>query len=92
MSKVELSSTTVDTEKYEAASVSEVDPSEVNEQRLLRKIDIRVVPWMSLLYLLNSLDHSNIGNSRVRVEWLVLLQVNITDAFCSSMAWRKTYA
>ena len=69
MSKGDLSSTTVDTEKHKAASVSEVaavDFSETNEQRLLRKIDIRIIPWMSLLYLLNNLDHSNIGNSRVR--------------------------
>ena len=69
MSKGELSSPAVETEKHEAASVSEVagaDFAEINERRLLRKIDLRIVPWMSLLFLINSLDHSNIGYSRVR--------------------------
>ena len=68
MLKGERSGPAVDTEKRDAASVSEVadtDFAEINERRLMRKIDFRIVPWLSLLYLLNSLDRSNIGNSRV---------------------------
>ena len=64
----ELSRPMGDTEKRDIAFVGEVadtDFAEINERRLLRKIDFRIVPWLSLLYLLNSLDRSNIGNSRV---------------------------
>ncbi|KIJ68580.1 hypothetical protein HYDPIDRAFT_82841 [Hydnomerulius pinastri MD-312] len=43
----------------------EVDTSEVDERKLLWKIDIRVVPWLSLLYLLNSLDRGAIGNAKL---------------------------
>ena len=39
--------------------------SEIDERRLIRKIDIFVIPWLALLYLLNFLDRSNIGNARV---------------------------
>ncbi|KLO13925.1 MFS general substrate transporter [Schizopora paradoxa] len=39
--------------------------STIDERALLRKIDFRVIPWLALLYLLNSLDRSNIGNARL---------------------------
>jgi hypothetical protein len=42
-----------------------IDTSEVDEKRLLRKIDIRVVPWLGLLYFLNFLDRGSIGNAKV---------------------------
>lgn len=32
--------------------------------KLLRKMDIRLLPFLSLLYLLSFLDRSNIGNAR----------------------------
>ncbi|ORY95291.1 high-affinity nicotinic acid transporter [Syncephalastrum racemosum] len=35
------------------------------ERKLLRKIDLRLIPWLSLLYLLLSLDRNNIGNARL---------------------------
>ena len=84
MSKGDLSSLTVDSEKNEAAFISEVavaDFAEINERRLLRKIDFRTIPWMSLLFLLSTLNQSNIGNARVRTCCLVLLQVSITDVY-----------
>jgi len=43
----------------------DVDTSQVDERRLLRKIDIRVVPWLGLLYFLNFLDRGSIGNAKV---------------------------
>ena len=43
----------------------DVDTSTIDERRLLRKIDLRVVPWLAVLYLLNFLDRGNIGNARV---------------------------
>ncbi|KAI8092875.1 putative MFS transporter [Halteromyces radiatus] len=35
------------------------------EKKLLRKQDIRMIPWLSLLYLMLSLDRNNIGNARL---------------------------
>ncbi|KAF2214225.1 hypothetical protein CERZMDRAFT_37638 [Cercospora zeae-maydis SCOH1-5] len=34
------------------------------DQKVLRKIDIWLIPWLSLLYLLSFLDRTNIGNAR----------------------------
>ena len=45
----------------------EVDISNVDERKLMRRIDIRLIPYLTLLYLLNSLDRGSIGNARVRV-------------------------
>lgn len=42
-----------------------VDSSEVDEQTLLRKMDVRIVPWLGLLYFLNFLDRGAIGNAKV---------------------------
>lgn len=39
--------------------------SGVNEKALIRKCDLRIVPWLSLLYLLSFLDRSNIGNANL---------------------------
>lgn len=36
----------------------------IDEKKLLRKIDMRLIPWLSFLYLLSFLDRSAIG------EWL----------------------
>ncbi|KAF4126519.1 Major Facilitator Superfamily [Geosmithia morbida] len=35
------------------------------ERKLLWKLDLRLIPWLSLLYLLCFLDRSNIGNAKV---------------------------
>ena len=45
----------------------EVDVSQVDEKRLMRKIDFRLIPWLALLYLMNFLDRGSIGNARVRM-------------------------
>ncbi|KAI0057442.1 MFS general substrate transporter [Artomyces pyxidatus] len=44
---------------------AEVDTSDVNERKLMRKIDMRLIPWLSLLYLLSFLDRTSIGNARL---------------------------
>ena len=36
------------------------------ERRLLWKLDLRLVPWLSLLYLLSFLDRANIGNAKLQ--------------------------
>ena len=38
-----------------------VDISNVDERKLMRKIDLRLVPWLALLYLLSFLDRTGIG-------------------------------
>ncbi|KIM68309.1 hypothetical protein SCLCIDRAFT_1017899 [Scleroderma citrinum Foug A] len=42
-----------------------VDVSGVDERQLIRKIDMRTIPWLSLLYLLCFLDRTNIGNAKL---------------------------
>jgi len=42
-----------------------VDVSGVDEAKLLRKIDWRLLPWLSFLYLLSFLDRTSIGNAKV---------------------------
>ena len=62
---------TVEHKIQEAGECSD-DRSEqgINSKRLLRKIDWRIIPWVSLLYCLSYLDRSSIGNAKVRNEVL----------------------
>ncbi|PGH20341.1 hypothetical protein AJ80_03609 [Polytolypa hystricis UAMH7299] len=41
------------------------DFSDVDGKRVLRKMDIRLIPMLALLYLLSFLDRGNIGNARI---------------------------
>ncbi|EIM86762.1 MFS general substrate transporter [Stereum hirsutum FP-91666 SS1] len=43
----------------------DIDTSGVNERKLLRKVDMRLIPWLSLLYLLSFLDRTSIGNAKL---------------------------
>ncbi|KAI0034264.1 MFS general substrate transporter [Vararia minispora EC-137] len=43
----------------------DVDTSGVDEKKLIRKIDLRLIPWLAGLYFLNSLDRGSIGNARL---------------------------
>ncbi|EFQ87463.1 hypothetical protein P3342_002454 [Pyrenophora teres f. teres] len=43
----------------------EVLTSGVNEKSLLRKLDLRLLPAVSILYLLSFLDRSNVANARI---------------------------
>jgi hypothetical protein len=36
------------------------------ERKLLWKLDFRLIPWLSLLYLLSFLDRTNIGNAKLQ--------------------------
>ncbi|KAI2614807.1 MFS general substrate transporter [Hypoxylon fragiforme] len=58
------------------ASDSEVAAgSSINEGALLRKIDLRLLPAVGVLYLLSFLDRSNVGNARIEG---LLADVHIT--------------
>ncbi|KDR85326.1 hypothetical protein GALMADRAFT_218418 [Galerina marginata CBS 339.88] len=56
-------------EETKASKAESPDPSHeiyhVNERAVLRKIDIHVIPWLALLYLLNFLDRGSIGNAKL---------------------------
>lgn len=43
----------------------EVDTSDIDEKKLLWKIDLHVIPWLTFVYLLNFLDRGSIGNAKV---------------------------
>ncbi|KAF8481298.1 MFS general substrate transporter [Russula ochroleuca] len=43
----------------------DVDTSAVDPVKLKRKIDFRLLPWLTLLYLMNYLDRGSIGNARL---------------------------
>jgi hypothetical protein len=43
----------------------EVDISAIDPHKLKRKTDVRLIPWLTLLYLMNFLDRGSIGNARV---------------------------
>jgi len=42
-----------------------VDFSNVDEKAVLRKMDLRLLPMLALLYLLSFLDRGNIGNAKI---------------------------
>jgi len=51
-----------------SASTSELEDDTagtINERKLLRKLDWRLLPAVGILYLLSFLDRSNVGNARI---------------------------
>lgn len=48
-----------------------VDVSQVDERKLMRKIDMTLIPWLSLLYLLSFLDRTSIGKYVIYQHFLI---------------------
>ncbi|GLA48277.1 hypothetical protein AnigIFM63604_003422 [Aspergillus niger] len=48
-----------------AASPTTCNVTNINEKALLRKLDYRLLPPLTILYLLSFLDRSNVGNARL---------------------------
>ncbi|EFE43420.1 hypothetical protein TRV_01805 [Trichophyton verrucosum HKI 0517] len=48
-----------------STSSSEPDFSDINEKKVIRKMDMRLIPALALLYLLSFLDRGNIGNAKI---------------------------
>lgn len=48
-----------------ASSHAPEDQVNINEKALLRKLDLRLLPPLTILYLLSFLDRSNVGNARL---------------------------
>ncbi|KAF8902337.1 MFS general substrate transporter [Gymnopilus junonius] len=44
---------------------ADVDTSGVDERKLLRKLDLALIPWLSFLYLLSFLDRTSVGNAKL---------------------------
>lgn len=47
-----------------AGQGAELVPQEV-EKRLMRKLDLRIIPWAMWMYLMSFMDRVNIGNARI---------------------------
>jgi hypothetical protein len=52
-----------DVKHAEFAELDEIDPAA--EKKLLRKVDLHVVPALFVLFLLAFLDRVNIGNAKI---------------------------
>ncbi|KAI1652879.1 MFS general substrate transporter [Daldinia decipiens] len=49
-------------------TTAEVTPesfADIDEKKLLRKMDLRLIPMLAMLYLLSFLDRGNIGNAKI---------------------------
>jgi hypothetical protein len=44
---------------------SDIESTTVNERAFLRKLDWKLLPAVSILYLLSFLDRSNVANARI---------------------------
>ena len=65
--RVEQASGDLDLEKLARVGVynEHIDVSHIDERKLLWKLDMWLVPWLSFLYLLSFLDRTSIGNAKV---------------------------
>ncbi|KAK4226044.1 major facilitator superfamily domain-containing protein [Podospora fimiseda] len=50
---------------FSASDSDDIETSDINERWLLRKLDVRLLPAVGILYLLSFLDRSNVGNARI---------------------------
>ncbi len=62
-------------EKTERGSIQDEETDPVEEKRIMRKIDWRLLPLLILLYTLTFLDRVNIGNARL---WHLERDLNMT--------------
>ncbi|KAH8818732.1 MFS general substrate transporter [Flagelloscypha sp. PMI_526] len=51
-----------------------IDTSEIDDTILLRKLDLRLIPWLSVLYFLSSLDRTSLGNAKL-YHWSTDLRI-----------------
>jgi hypothetical protein len=55
-----------DLEVAVAEKLGDIEPStKVEDARILRKLDIRLIPMLAALYLMSFLDRGNIGNAKI---------------------------
>lgn len=61
---------TVEQKSHDAVNVDDdhltlVSFSHLDRKKLLRKMDLRLIPMLTVLYLLSFLDRGNIGNAKI---------------------------
>lgn len=56
----------VPTDRDSNSAEGDIDFSGVDEAKTLRKMDIRLIPVLAVLYLLAFLDRGNIGNAKIQ--------------------------
>lgn len=61
------------------ASDSEITVSGINERALLRKLDLRLLPAVGILYLLSFLDRSN------GMAWVFLFAISALDIMFANL-------
>ncbi|GLB41654.1 putative MFS general substrate transporter [Lyophyllum shimeji] len=76
LEKEETGSIELDERRQVPLYNAHVDVSGVDERKLLRKIDIALIPWLSLLYLLSFLDRTSIGNAKL---YNMTVDLHMTD-------------
>jgi len=68
-----------------------VDTSGVDEKKLLRKLDLALIPWLSFLYLLSFLDRTSIGKCVfsffLNFSSLILSYLSAKVRFAPSLMW-----
>ncbi|KAJ4413504.1 hypothetical protein N0V82_008491 [Gnomoniopsis sp. IMI 355080] len=62
--------------------------SDAERKRITRKIDVRLVPMLAMLYLFSHLDRANIGNAKIEgmdkdLDCMALSRVQVTQIFAS---------
>ncbi|KAF9075372.1 MFS general substrate transporter [Rhodocollybia butyracea] len=79
ISPLEKEKVTDHVEKYEAKYDNQLPPppvlSEEEERKLWRKIDLRLMPILCLMYLMSFMDRGNIGNAKLQG---LTTQLNLT--------------
>ena len=68
----------------------DVDTNGIDAAKLMRKIDIRLLPWLALLYLMNFLDRGSIGNAKVVFRLFRRIAVNV-QLFYSYTIWSRIF-
>lgn len=69
----------VEKSTLESGSENDIDQHSytLTDQALVRKLDLRLVPGIALLYLLSFLDRANVANARL---WSLDADLGLTDA------------
>lgn len=68
----------------------EVDTANVNQRKLIRRIDFTLVPLLAAFYTMNTLDRGAIGNARVCSAALNF--GTLTDTYKSCTVWKPRLA
>ncbi|KAF9076155.1 MFS general substrate transporter [Rhodocollybia butyracea] len=54
----------------------EVNTDGIEEKKLMRRIDLHIIPWLAILYFLNFMDRGNIGNAKL---YGMTADINVSD-------------